>query len=235
MAAVSAQNLSGARLDDCWNRIGVRGDRSCARLPDHIHCRNCTVYAAAARARLDMPPPPGYASPAIEYTARIENRHAPSAQTKSVMVFRLSAEWYGIHTTACLEIADLRAIHSLPHRRGSTMLGVANVRGELLVCLSLAAILGVSEQSAAISTPSRRSTAPVRRLLVTRSASGTAAFSIDEVQGMERYCTRDLKRVPATLAQARARYTQALITVGGRTVGLLDEELLFAAVDRALA
>ncbi len=44
-------------LDDCWNRIGVQGDQSCARLPLAVHCRNCEVYAAAAKAVLDRLPP----------------------------------------------------------------------------------------------------------------------------------------------------------------------------------
>ncbi len=35
-------------IDDCWNRIGVRGDGSCPELKRHIHCRNCPVYSAAA-------------------------------------------------------------------------------------------------------------------------------------------------------------------------------------------
>lgn len=35
-------------IDDCWNRIGVRGDGSCPRLAGYIHCRNCPVHDAAA-------------------------------------------------------------------------------------------------------------------------------------------------------------------------------------------
>ena len=35
-------------IDDCWNRIGVYGDKSCERLREHVHCRNCEVHAAAA-------------------------------------------------------------------------------------------------------------------------------------------------------------------------------------------
>ena len=34
--------------NDCWNKIGVRGDASCAELERHIHCRNCPTYSAAA-------------------------------------------------------------------------------------------------------------------------------------------------------------------------------------------
>ena len=40
-------------IDDCWNRIGVRGDGSCPRLAGYIHCRNCPVHDAAAARVLD--------------------------------------------------------------------------------------------------------------------------------------------------------------------------------------
>ena len=46
-----------SEVDDCWNRIGIRGDKSCERLPEHVHCRNCPVYAAAAKRILDRLPP----------------------------------------------------------------------------------------------------------------------------------------------------------------------------------
>ena len=45
---------------DCWNRIGVTGDRSCPELNTFVHCRNCPVFAAAARAFFDRPAPEGY-------------------------------------------------------------------------------------------------------------------------------------------------------------------------------
>jgi chemotaxis-related protein WspD len=232
----SVQDTPQVALDDCWNRIGVRGDRSCAELRRHIHCRNCPVFSAAARARLDVPAPAGFRQTATEHFARpaqAEAGYAVSADTQSVIVFRLRAEWYAIRTAVCLEIADLRPIHSLPHRRDGAVLGVANVRGGLLVCVSLAFILGVTAQPEAAPAQSRRAAVP--RLLVTRGSAGAVVFPVDEVQGMERFRARDLKDIPATVARARATYTQALMPLGDRTVGLLDEQLLFYTVERALA
>jgi len=233
----SAKNLSQAVLDDCWNRIGVHGDRSCAELGPHIHCRNCRVFSAAARALLDVPAPPGSGRLATEHFARAEQEElgtTAGADTQSVIVFRLRAEWYAIRAAVCQEITDLRPIHSLPHRRDGAVLGVANVRGALLVCIALTVILGVAAQPEAIPTQSRRRTA-VPRLLVARGTAGAVVFPVDEVHGMERFRTRDLKEVPATVAQAQATYTQALMPLDDRTVGLLDEQLLFYTVERALA
>jgi chemotaxis-related protein WspD len=223
-------------MDDCWNRVGVQGDRSCAELQRHIHCRNCPVFSAAARRLLDVPAPAGYRQIAAESFTRprrLEAEYAVSADTQSVIVFRLCAEWYAIRTATCLEIADLRPIHSLPHRRGGTVLGVANVRGGLLVCISLALILGVTAQPEETPTQSRRRAA-VPRLLVVRSTAGVVVFPVDEVQGTERFHARDFKDVPATVAKARATHTQALVLLGDKTVGLLDEKLLFYTVERAL-
>jgi chemotaxis-related protein WspD len=128
----------------------------------------------------------------------------------------------------------LRPIHSLPHRRDGVVLGVTNVRGGLLVCISLAVILGSTARPEAAGAPSGRRAA-VPRLLVARATAGAVVFPVDEVQGMERFRTQDLKDVPATLAQAQAAYTRALVPLGDRMVGLLDEQLLFYTVERALA
>jgi chemotaxis-related protein WspD len=231
------KNTPQTALDDCWNRIGVRGDRSCAELVCHIHCRNCPVFSAAARTLLDVPAPAGLRQIATEHFARpaqAEPGHVAGADMQSAIVFRLRAEWYAIRTTVFQEIADLRPIHSLPHRRNAAVLGVVNVRGGLLVCISLAAILGATAQPEVIPTQSARRAA-VPRLLVARGASGAVVFPVDEVQGMERFRARELKDVPATVAQAQANYTRALLPLGDRTVGLLDEQRLFYTVERALA
>ena len=231
------QNTPQTALDDCWNRIGVRGDRSCAELARHIHCRNCPVFSAAARTLLDVPAPAGSRRQATEHFARpaqVEPGQVAGVDMQSVIVFRLRAEWYAIRTTVCLEVADLRPIHSLPHRRDAAVLGVVNVRGGLLVCVSLAVILGAAAQPEVVPTQSPRRGA-VARLLVARGAAGAVVFPVDEVQGMERFRTRELKDVPSTVAKAQATYTRALLSLSDRTVGLIDDQRLFHTVERALA
>jgi hypothetical protein len=56
-------------INDCWNRIGVRGDASCPELAEHAHCRNCPVFATAALALLDRELPAGYAAEWMGYIA----------------------------------------------------------------------------------------------------------------------------------------------------------------------
>src|SRR5262249_19302391 len=45
---------------DCWNHIGIAGDRTCPELIPLIHCRNCPVFAAAAQSFFNRPAPEGY-------------------------------------------------------------------------------------------------------------------------------------------------------------------------------
>jgi len=231
------KNTLRTALNDCWNHIGVHGDRSCPELAPHIHCRNCPIFSAAARTLLDVPAAADSRQIATEHFARpadVGAGYSVGADMQSAIVFRLSTEWYAIPTAVCLEIAAVRPIHSLPHRRDATVLGVVNVHGGLLACLSLAVIVGATAQSDATPTPSPRRVA-VPRLLVARRGAAVVVFPVDEVQGMARFRARDLKNVPATVAHARASYTRALVPLGDKSAGLLDEQRVFSAVERALA
>ena len=49
-----------AGIDDCWNRIGVKGDGTCGELKAVFHCRNCPVFAAAGQRLFEGPPPDTY-------------------------------------------------------------------------------------------------------------------------------------------------------------------------------
>jgi len=216
-------------IDDCWNRIGVRGDRSCVELQRHLHCRNCPTYSAAARTLLDVPPATGYSDTWTHHFAQ------PSAQMEesahSVIIFRVGVEWLALPTALCVEVADTGTVHTLPHRRNGAVLGITNVRGELLVCLSLAAILGVD----AGSPPEPGGRTGQQRLLVLRGGTTGFVFLVSEVHGVHRHGASELMQVPATLGKAQATYTKAILPWRDTTVGILDEQLLLHTVDRSLA
>src|SRR5262245_30736571 len=130
-----------ADVKDCWNSIGVRGDVSCPELKERVHCRNCPVYSAAAAHSLDREPPAGYAE---HWTAQARQQKGTDDQAAlSVLLFRLGAEWLALPTKVLTEIASPRPIHSLPHRRSNAVLGLANIRGTLLVCVSLRDLLAL--------------------------------------------------------------------------------------------
>jgi chemotaxis-related protein WspD len=213
---VSAQLIEG-----CWKAIGIYGDASCAQLQQHIHCRNCPVYASAAVQLLDVDTTARYAQ---DWTEHVAAAKPPAhSATTSVVIFRVAAEWLALPSAVFKEIAADRPVHSLPHRRNGALLGVVNIRGELLVCASLKQILGVEIGFAAASAP---------RMLVIQQNGDRTVCPVEEVHGVERFDLQDLKTVPATLAGAAVSYIKAVLFWRRRSVGVLDAELLFHALNR---
>src|ERR1044072_880535 len=99
----------------CWKEIGSWGDRSCPELKTHVHCRNCPTYAAGAAQLLDVEVSADYLAEQTRRYAQRKEVVRPGA--RSVVVFRLGSGWLALPTAIFTEIAPLRSIHSVPHRR----------------------------------------------------------------------------------------------------------------------
>ena len=203
----------------CWNRIGVRGDRSCPELAKFTHCNNCPVFAAAGRRFLDNPSPPGYLD---EWTARLAARDdSREGDETSVLVFRLGDEWLALPVAVLVEVTRPRPVHRIPHR-GGLLAGMANIRGELHLCVRLDLLLGVAAVAAA--------DPELRRLVVIRRVPDTWAFAADAVDQVHRVLLPDLTSAAPTLARAQVKLTRGVFPHAGRSVGLLDDERLFQAL-----
>ena len=214
-------SLSG--VDDCWNRIGIRGDKSCAQLAEHVHCRNCPVYAAAAKRILDRLPPSMQ-----EDVEAAPQQHG--ANLSSLLVFRLHREWMGLPTRSLDEVAGTRGIISLPHRRDPAVLGMTNVRGTLTVCVSLTRLLGLDAAA-----PHARERPATARMLIFGGAGRAVVLPVDEVEGMHEVDLDALEPLPSTVQGASLKYSRGVARCGGRAVGVLDETLLMQALERSLA
>jgi chemotaxis-related protein WspD len=220
--------VSDQPVNDCWNRIGVRGDVSCPELQQYVHCHNCPVHAAAALALLDREPPAGTHAGWTAHFA--EPLATTAAQTVPLFVFRVGADWLAMPAPLVAEVAPERTVHTLPHRRRGAVLGVVNVHGALVVCLSLAEILGLD---AAPPHMSARAFARGRLLLI-RHGEMRAACPVDEVSGLERVEPAQIVDTPAAVAGARTCVSQVWMRRHD-TVGVLDEALFGQALRRSLA
>lgn len=242
-----------APIDDCWNRIGVRGDGSCPRLAGYIHCRNCPVHDAAAARVLDRE----QSADAVIGQALLHRQTAQSpseyaareADATSWLVFRIGDEWLGLPTRIFQQVAQLRPIHSLPHRRHRAVLGVVNVRGTLLVCASLARLFGIASVVGQDGRrPEQQSTQQgidardLARLLVIEPGGDVGergdlgnpiVFPVDAVDGVHRFARADFQAVPATIASMSASHAVAVMAWNGVTVGLLDAAKLFETLNRS--
>ena len=215
------------QIYDCWNTIGVSGNGSCRELTRFIHCRNCPVYSAAAAQLLDRPVTPEHRREWTEHFAR-EKKLSTPART-SVVIFRIGTEWLALPTPAFQEVAERRTMHTLPHRRHGVVLGLVNIRGELLICASVSRLLGLETPAAR-----PRSLTVYERLLVTNWNGHRMVIPVDEVYGIRHVHQDEFREAPATVARSARASTSAIFPWRDRTVGLLDADVLFTTLDRNL-
>ncbi|CAN7666044.1 MULTISPECIES: chemotaxis protein CheW [Pseudomonas] len=212
-----------APIDDCWNRIGVHGDKSCERLHEHIHCRNCEVHAAAATRLLDR-----YALHR-ELDEEQAAEEESLGETRSTLVFRLGDAWLGLATRQLVEVAPQSLIHSLPHQRSLGLLGVTNVRGALVACLSLVEVLGLEPGQGG---PQERRVVP--RMLIVASDDGPVVAPVDEVDGIHAIPLGAVVEAGRGAAQVARPFASGVVQWRGRSVTLLDESMLQQAIARSL-
>lgn len=211
---------------DCWNLSGVYGDQSCPELQAVVHCRTCPVYARTGLQLLNRSISPDYRR---EWTDRFAREKQLAAQTNaSAVVFRIDSDWLALPTQIFQEIAERRQIHSLPHCRGSVLLGLANIRGELLLCVDLGRLLALPPN------PGPALAARHRRLLVVNPGGERYALPVDQVHGTCRFNLQELKTAPATLLKAQRCYTTGFLNADGRSAAFLKPDPVFAELRRSL-
>ncbi|EOH6077535.1 chemotaxis protein CheW [Burkholderia cenocepacia] len=231
--AAAAADDATLDVDDCWNRIGTRGDRSCERLNDCLRCLNCSVYASNAAKLLERPLDVAEMTDVTRRMSAFGTAHASDddgVARHAALAFRVADEWLALPIGVLREIAGTRPIHSLPHRRNSAVRGVVNIRGTLRIAISIGALLGLDAGKAGSGSDDGRFT----RLLVAAHQGEPVVFPVDEVEGVLRFGASDWVPVPATVGRASAGLSRGVLSWRGKSVGLLDDDRLFDAVTRSM-
>jgi chemotaxis-related protein WspD len=227
------------RLDDCWNRIGVFGDRSCSELPSCEHCRNCPVYSAAGRSLLERLPPGDYLQ---EWTTVLaEDKRGSESSTPSIfdsavrndqslalMIFRLAGELFALPVGVFLEVSTPFAVHSVPGRSNELFLGLVNVRGEIALAASLANLLGVRVAKSA-------GPQSVGQMAVAETAVGNWVFPIDEIYGIYLLNRDDVNSAPEAINTTNNFYVNGIFQWHNRLVAMLDPDPIFSMLTTKVA
>lgn len=221
--------------DPCWRRVGVMGDSSCPELDEAVHCRNCSRFAAAGQQLFEREPPATYVA---EQTAAVAQTPEEASESSEAMVlFRLGEEWLGLEVAAVAEVAAPRPTHRIPHRDNRVLTGVANFRGELQLCVSLAALMRIEADApgphaARPGLPTAK--ASLHRMLVCERLGKRWAFMADEVAGVHRLAIDQLGQVPSTIAKNVHRLINAVFKWEGKSVGRLDPGRLFDSLEQLI-
>ena len=160
-------------MNDCWNTIGVWSlvAERCTRLQEVIHCQNCDVYKQAGRSRLGQQADAVYLQ---EWTDNLAQKPVDENQNESsAITFRLGEETYALSTMVLNDVTHPRQAHRIPHRSNNILSGLVNIRGELVLCISLTGLLGLRKHPET----------DTGRMIVAQFDELTVAFLVDQVDG----------------------------------------------------
>jgi len=122
---------------------------------------------------------------------------------------RVGRERYAVPIENVLEVAELGSLCALPGA-GAGVLGVRNLRGQVLPVFDLARVLAITAD-------------PVQpRVVVAEHAGRLAGLAVDEVT--------DVVALEGEAEQADADHLSGAILEQGELVGILDVERLFGAL-----
>jgi chemotaxis signal transduction protein len=125
---------------------------------------------------------------------------------------RLATEVYAVPIGNVVEIAILGDLAVVPGAR-SEILGVRNLRGQILPVIDLARLLGLEM------------TAPPRQLLVAESGSITAGFAIDEVS--------HVGELPDPTEGAESDFLFGTMIHDGQLLAVIDVPRIFSSLQPA--
>lgn len=225
-------DLASPPAMSCWNQVGVLGDRSCPRLAEAGHCRNCSVFSEAGQRLFDREAPPEYLE---EWTRQLAGGDGLAVtEATSLLVFRVGPEWLGIEARNVVEVIPPRPIHRVPHRSDRLLLGLANVRGELQLCISLHELLGIDAPPAGTESEAAPPAGSTPRLIVAEHGQNRWVFPVDEVEGVHQVPSSAMKAVPYTVERSPRYFSQAVFRHDNRSIGALSADRLFQALERTV-
>ena len=109
-------------------------------------------------------------------------------------------------------------------------MGIVNIRGELQLCVSLRALMGIAGTDRVSERDADQSEDSNCRLLVCQRGEQRWAFAVDEVAGVQRVATDQLGNVPSTIAKSVKRQVKAVFRWDEKSVGQLDADRIFASL-----
>jgi chemotaxis-related protein WspD len=220
-----------SNIDDCWNRIGMwrTGQVKCAELDTFVHCRNCPVFSKSGRKLLQTEPPEGYRSEWTKILA--QEKTAKPINVKVAFVFRTGNDWLALPSQMIQEVVNMGPIHSIPNISSKVLRGLVNIHGRLQICVSIGRVLGIEKRVRTVEELEPDYISP-ERLVVVRQNNHLVAFPVSEVKGTVRYTPDMIKEPPVTVTGSKAVYTDGILQIDGKDIGLLKNKPLFETLTK---
>ena len=211
----------------------------------HNHVAEHTASAAL----LHRPVPVDYR---VEQTEKIATplSQGDHTQTCSLVIFRLAQEWFALPAGLCSQVLSPLKPHTLPHRSNDTLLGIVNVRGQMLLKVSLRSLLCLqdSEPTLGVTASARDVSRAYSRMMVIEKAATSErersseiaenapetpqvwAFDVDELEGIHSIALNIVEAPPMSVETSTTACTQRIFLWQGHRVSWLNDHQLFEAL-----
>jgi len=144
---------------------------------------------------------------------------APEAEVERVpyLGFHVGGDVYGLPVARLREVTRVGYLRRVPGAPPGVA-GLANLRGEIICALDVAAILGLG--------PGQRGDAPF--LIALRGSSDPLGLLVDSITDIYAIADEEIEPPPATWPAERAARFLGTARVGGGFIGLLDLDRIAA-------
>ena len=140
-----------------------------------------------------------------------------STVTSEYVLVRIHSDLFALEASRCREVLRLPRIVKVP-RAGKQILGIINIRGEIIAVTDLRPALDYPEFQKLETT----------RLVVVRAAGMTTALLVDRVEGIEVFDVGAIETLTEGLTGARRDMVRGQIVRNDELVVVLDLEKMFA-------
>ena len=171
---------------------------------------------------LDNLPPLGYMA---EWQAELA-RPKESLKTigqNSMMVFRLGTEWFSLPTATVNEVVDEGVVHEIPHRSGTVLRGLVNIRGKLQLCVSLHQLLGIQNTN---KNSSEIDFDVYRRMIAFGEEGSQWVFAVEEAFGSTLIEEASIQEAPASVTKVDEPFIKGLFLWKEQNVAILDIQMV---------
>jgi purine-binding chemotaxis protein CheW len=141
-------------------------------------------------------------------------------ETSEYVLVRIHTDLFALEAASCREVLRPPRIVKVP-RAGKQILGIINIRGEIIAVTDLRPALGYPALQL-IDTS---------RLVVVRAAGLTTALLVDRVEGIEVFNSGEIETLTEGLTGARRDIVRGQFVRKDELVVLLDLEKMFASRD----
>lgn len=137
---------------------------------------------------------------------------ARARRAMSVLAVRVGGELFAIPSVDVAKVVPPARVHRVPHRSNDVLRGIANHDGELLMCMSLEAALGIARADGRAKPA----------LVVIGDLRDRWAFEVDEVVGVLDVAEGASREAPVTVTASRNGCVARLAGTESGEAALLD-------------